>query len=87
MRPLRLTLLTLLVCGLAGCSRSQRFGTAIFSPRTSPKPCPSSQRFRKVVGVVIPIYLAATGLGRFRKEEPFPFGLRYRPAVVSCTMI
>jgi hypothetical protein len=47
----------------------------------------SAQRFRKVVGVVIPIYLAATGLGRFRKEEPFPFGLRYRPAVVSCTMI
>jgi hypothetical protein len=29
MRPLRLTLLTLLVCGLAGCSRSQKFGTAI----------------------------------------------------------
>jgi hypothetical protein len=27
------------------------------------------------------------GLGPFRKEEPFPFGLRYRPAVVSCTMI
>jgi hypothetical protein len=29
MRPLRLTLLTLLLCGLAGCSRSQKFGTAI----------------------------------------------------------
>jgi hypothetical protein len=29
MRPLRLTLLTLLVCGLAGCSRSQKSGTAI----------------------------------------------------------
>jgi len=29
MRPLRLTLLTLLVCGLAGCSRSQKFDAAI----------------------------------------------------------
>jgi hypothetical protein len=29
LRPLRLALLTLLVCGLAGCSRSQKFGTAI----------------------------------------------------------
>ena len=29
MRRLRLILLTLLVCGLAGCSRSQKFGAAI----------------------------------------------------------